>query len=105
MGQRGGKRPGAGRKKEQRTIESEKARETVIRMVTEQLTPIMEAQIESAKGLWYEETFPGGVRKVFKQKPDIAAGKNLLDQTIGKAKETVELHQFEILDDDENSPV
>mgnify|MGYP001600525890 CR=1 FL=1 len=49
----------------------------------------MTAQIESAKGLYYEKIEGDEEIKVYREKPDISAGKNLLDQTIGKAKETV----------------
>lgn len=87
----GGARPGAGRKRGFKAIEAEKARAFVVQKVVEQLGPIMTAQIEAAKGLYYEEKVGDEKVLVFKQKPDINAGKNLLDQTIGRAKETVEV--------------
>lgn len=93
MAQHGGKRKGAGRKKGHKashTIQTEKAREYVIQRITEELEPIMTAQIEAAKGLYFIGK-EGQV--VYQEKPDITAGKNLLDQTIGKAKETVELKE------------
>ena len=46
-----------------------------------------ELTIDNAKGLYYE-TKEG---KIYQREPDITAGKILLDQTIGKAKETMEL--------------
>lgn len=95
MAKRGGIRKGAGRKKATHTIAAEKAREYVINRVAAELEPIMTAQIQSAKGLYYEGEVEGEKVIIYKQKPDINAGKNLLDQTIGKAKETV-AHEGEV---------
>lgn len=89
MGVMGGKRPGAGRKKGFAALEAEKAREYVVRTVTENLGPILLAQMEAAKGLYYEKKTADGDVVIFKEKPDVAAGKYLVDQTIGRAKETM----------------
>lgn len=85
---RGGYRPGAGRKKGSKgthTLAADKAREYTIQRVTSELDPILTAQIEAAKGMYVEVKG----KKVYREKPDVQAGKYLLDQTIGKAKETV----------------
>jgi hypothetical protein len=80
-----------GRPKARHTLQAEQARAYVISRVVNDLLPIMDAQIDAAKGLWYEEITKEGKRRIYKAKPDIFAGKNLLDQVIGKAKETVEV--------------
>ena len=98
----GGFRPGAGRKKAPHTLAAEKAREYVITRVTSELDPIVTGQIEAAKGLWYED-IKDGKKRIYQQKPDIVAAKNLLDQTIGKAKETVEVQQYDLFDDEKDS--
>jgi hypothetical protein len=86
MNKRGGKRIGAGRKKEQRTIESEKAREYMISRIAKELGPIVTAQIESAKGLYFEDK---NKNLIYKIKPDLKAGEYLLNQIVGKYKETL----------------
>jgi len=84
--QNGGKRYGAGRKKAKHTIASEKAREYLITSIVEQLAPIVSAQIDAAKGLFYE----GKEGKVYSRLPDTRVGEYLLNQVAGKAKENVE---------------
>lgn len=88
---KGGKRPGAGRKKGFKAIAAEKAREFVVKTVSENLEPILTAQMEAAKGLYYEKKTEDGEILVFQEKPDINAGKYLIDQTIGKATESLEV--------------
>ena len=73
------------------TIEVSKAREYVVKRVVAELDPIMTAQIDAAKGLYYEETDKFGKKHVYAKEPDLGAAKNLLDQAIGRAKETVEM--------------
>jgi hypothetical protein len=53
---RGGKRPGAGRKKgykEKHTLAKEAAREVLRQLVTAEIEPMVEAQIKHAKGISY----------------------------------------------------
>ena len=53
---RGGKRPGAGRRKgyrEPKTLEKLAARELTRQLVTAELVPLIEAQIANAKGIKY----------------------------------------------------
>ena len=85
--QNGGKREGAGRKKANHTIATEKAREFLISSIVEHLAPIVSAQIESAKGLFYI----GKNGKVYTKLPDTKVGEYLLNQVAGKAIGSVEL--------------
>lgn len=85
--QNGGKRIGAGRKKANHTIASEKAREFLISSIVEHLSPIVSAQIDSAKGLFYL----GKEGKIYTKLPDTRVGEYLLNQVAGKAKESIEL--------------
>ena len=84
----GGKREGAGRKKAQHTIETEMLRARMIEKIAKDFDPIIDAQIESAKGLWYEDEG----KKVYRMKPDTQTGQYLLNQSAGKAKDTVDLN-------------
>lgn len=86
----GGKREGAGKPKGYKashTIKSEQARKYIIERVTAELEPILTGQIEAAKGLYYETVD----KKVYQDKPDNTAAKNLIDQAYGKARETLEV--------------
>lgn len=91
MGKLGGWRKGAGRKKATHTLAAEKAREFLVNKIAGELDPILTAQIESAKGLYYEEVSGDGTKKIWQREPDVNAGKYLLDQAVGKAKESVDL--------------
>jgi len=73
---RGGKQPGAGRPKEKRTIQAEKLREFLIAEVIREKGPIIEALIAKAKT------------------GDIPAIKEVLERTIGKVKETMDVNTF-----------
>lgn len=84
--QNGGKREGAGRKKANHTIASEKAREYLITSIVEHLAPIVSAQIESAVGISYV----GKQGKIYTKLPDTRVGEYLLNQIVGKAKENIE---------------
>jgi len=85
--QNGGKRKGAGRKKANHTIASEKAREFLVSSIVEHLGPIVSAQIDSAKGLFYI----GKKGKIYTQLPNTRVGEYLLNQVAGKAKESVQV--------------
>lgn len=92
MGKNGGKRPGAGRKKAQHTIATEKMREFLVNKIAEEMEPILQAQIDAAKGISFEEVDKDGNRiNVYKKLPDTKAGEYLLNQGVGKPKETTEL--------------
>lgn len=68
----GGKRAGAGRKKEVRTIEKEKAREFIIAFVTARLEPLL--------NMLYKKALKG----------DVIAAKELFDRGYGKAPQAIE---------------
>lgn len=87
MTQRGGKREGAGRKKAMSTIEKEKMREYLIERVRAEMGPIVDAQIALALGVKV-----AGSDDVYVKAPDLNAARYLLDQTIGKARESVDLN-------------
>lgn len=87
---KGGKRPGAGRKpgvKASHTIASENARAYAIQRITKELDPILTAQIEAAKGMYVETD----KKIVYQKSPDLKAGEFLLNQNIGRPKETMEV--------------
>lgn len=84
---KGGKREGAGRPKGFKALAAEQARAHMAKRIADELDPILDAQIESAKGLHYETKD----KKVFTREPDVAAGKYLVDQLVGKAKESVDV--------------
>ena len=95
-GKRGGKQPGAGRKKgtkTQVTIAKEKAREFMIDQIAKELRPIVTAQVEAAKGM-YVQDFIGTLKvKVYQRVPDLKAGEYLLNQATGKPVETVKVEE------------
>ncbi len=70
---RGGKRPGAGRKKEQRTIEKEQARKFIIKKVIASLEPIVNKLILKAK------------------RGDLQATKELFDRAFGRPPQAIEM--------------
>ena len=86
MTQRGGKREGAGRRKAARTIAKEQMREYLIERVRAEMKPIVDAQIALALGVKV-----AGEDGIYEKAPDKDAIKYLLDQTIGKARESLDL--------------
>lgn len=103
----GGKRKGAGRKKGSKgthTLEAAKLREMYLNKVSERFAPIVQAQIDLAEGVLLAE--PGTIvtdpisgkvysARVYREKPDSKSLTYILDQSVGKPKETIE-HQGEI---------
>ena len=92
MSNRGGIRVGAGRKKGLATIKAEEARNYAVQRIAEELEPILSGQIEMAKGAYYEEITDDGERIVYRQMPDPRVASFLINQVIGKAKETTDLN-------------
>ncbi len=89
---KGGARKGAGRKKAQHTIKTEKSREYFINRISAELDPIITAQIEASKGMWFEEVNAKGERiRVYKKGPSLQTGEFLLNHFAGKAREAIEL--------------
>jgi len=89
-----GHKLGKGRPKAAHTIDREKARELLVRTVVKNLRPILKSQVESAKGLWYEKITPTGSICVYKERPNTESAKYLIDQTIGKAKESIQIESI-----------
>ena len=89
----GGQREGAGRPKGAKashTIKSEAMRKKMIEMVNEKLEPLINAYLDSALGLHVEVKGSDGKKRRYQKAPDIAALKSLIDQALGRAKESVE---------------
>ena len=89
---RGGKRLGAGRKKGLASIKAEEARKYMVDRVAGELEPILAAQIELAKGAYYETVDDNGKRIVYRKLPDARVSTYLLNQLVGRAKETVDMN-------------
>ncbi len=85
--QNGGKREGAGRKKANHTIATEKAREFLILEIRKHLAPIVAAQIDSAVGMSYV----GEKGRIYTKLPNARVGEYLLNQIVGKPNMSVEL--------------
>ena len=94
---KGGVRPGSGRKKGSKathTIQAEQARAHFIKRVTDELDPLIDAQLDLAKGVYVEQVVktPSGERqvRVYQKEPENKAIDSLVQQTIGKPKESIE---------------
>ena len=79
MAGKGGARPGAGRKKGYKAIAAEKAREYLVRRIAEELEPITDVILASAKA------------------GDTKSLEYLINQLIGKPKETLEVQEDVVL--------
>jgi hypothetical protein len=88
---RGGKRIGAGRKKGLATVKAEEARNYVVKRIAEELGPILDGQIALAKGMYYEEEDRDGLKQVYYKAPDSHVATFLINQLIGRPKETAEV--------------
>ncbi len=89
---RGGKRIGAGRKKGLATIKAEEARNYAVKRISEELEPILTAQIEMAKGVHYEIEDESGVKVIYRELPNAQVAAYLLNQLIGRPKETMDMN-------------
>lgn len=80
------------------TLLAQEMRRRLIEKVYENFDPILDGQMELAKGLFHAEHpvldestgLMVRAKKIVKEKPDAGTAKYLLDQIIGKAKETIE---------------
>lgn len=102
---RGGKRPGAGRKKGSTTLSKEAARELARELVTAQMSALFEAQIANAKGIKYLVTRDKKTGKfirvgeamasakgeetieVWEKDPSVQAFTDLMNRALDKPKE------------------
>lgn len=89
---RGGRRLGAGRKRGLASIKAEEARKYAVTRIAEELEPILTGQIELAKGSYYETEDENGEKVVYRQLPDPRVAAFLLNQVIGKPKETMDMN-------------
>lgn len=97
---RGGPRPGSGRPKgavSTATRLQMEMKEALVKYVHENFTPFLEAQGDLALGslladhpVFDENTGKMVKAKIYKDKPDGSSLRYLMDQTVGKAKETIE---------------
>jgi len=97
MVQRGGKRPGAGRKigsKSKKTIEQEKALEILREEIRKQWIPLLETKIQLAQGIYVEKKIPMGKNKmkviIYKKQPDSDSLEWLLEMVVGKPTQPIE---------------
>ena len=67
------------------------ARKFLVEEIKKDLEPIVLAQKEAAKGLWYEEISNTGKKRVYQREPDLKTGEFLINQVAGKPKETLEM--------------
>jgi len=84
-----------GRPKSNATILAQKMRLELVKRVKKEFKPLVDAQIDAAKGFYEKRVvkLPGGhtIDKYYLIKPDVSAAKNLIDQAIGKPKDSIEL--------------
>ena len=92
MGTRGGARPGAGRKKGAASIKAEEARKYLNERVAAEIEDIVAGQIELAKGIYSEVETDEGYRRIYRKLPDSKAAEYLLNQVIGRAKESIDMN-------------
>ena len=78
--------------KRKATIQVEQARAYAVKIILSNLDEILQGMTESAKGLWTEQKDKeGNTIKVYQKAPELKASEYLLNQGIGKAKETMEV--------------
>jgi len=87
----GGFRPGSGRKRGMASITAENARAFMLKEIAKDLEPIMAAQKEAAKGLWYEKLTDSGKLKIYQRDPELRTGEYLLNQLVGRPREVIQL--------------
>ncbi len=89
---RGGKRVNAGRKRGVASIKAEEARKYLSERVAGELEEILAGQIELAKGIYSEVETDEGFRRIYRRLPDSKAAAFLINQTIGRPKETLDMN-------------
>lgn len=101
---RGGKRTGAGRKpgsvSEETKMRQEMKRQLVER-VKKEFSGLIDTMISLAKGITVEEEIADGSSKIYFKAPNAEILKYLTDQTLGKAKETLDVHTVKTLTEEE----
>ena len=79
---------GKKRDKPSHTGHTKDARQSILKKIYKHKDALIQGQIESAKGLWYDDPEKG---IVYQRKPNTGVGEYLLNQLIGKPKENVEV--------------
>ena len=87
----GGAGRGQGAKIKPHTLKTAAMRKELVDTVHREFGSILIGQTELAKGLWKEMKVMGKYRRVFQKDPDIRAGEYLINQVLGKPRETVDL--------------
>lgn len=75
-----------GRKKGYKAIQAEKAREYVIKRVSAELAPILDAQIDAAMGMRVMDKDG----RVYTRQPELRTGEYLINQSAGRPVERLE---------------
>lgn len=91
---KGGKQPGAGRPKGtimKHTADAIEMRKKIVETVNKNLTPLLEAKMDLALGHYEEREDKDGAIRVYQKAPDGPAIQYLLNQSVGKPKETMEV--------------
>lgn len=90
----GGARPNSGPKKGakyKKTLEKEAFRAIFMEKMREKFGDIIDAQIELAKGIAIIDKKDDTGERIFDRPPSAEAGKNLIEQTMGKAPQHIEV--------------
>ena len=100
MATRGGKRIGAGKPKGHKashTIETQETRKKIVQMISERTEELMSAKLALALGYTKAITNEAGdIRQVYTVSPDGNAIQYLLNQVIGKPRETIQTLKDEV---------
>lgn len=90
---KGGKRPGAGRKKGSKlakTLEKEQALDFMRKEILKKFTPLLDAKLDLALGHYEMKKDEEGEVRVYKKAPNGSAIEYLFAMVVGKPKEEVE---------------
>lgn len=101
---RGGPRKGAGRKKgsvSEETRIRQALKSKLLERVEKEFGGLMDTMISLAKGITVEEENADGTSKIYFKAPNAEILKYLTDQTLGKAKETLDVHTVKTLTEEE----
>lgn len=91
---KGGYRKNAGRpkgSKDMKTLEKKWFREQFMARMKTEWDSVIDAQIELAKGIAIIDKKDDTGERIFDRPPDSSAGKNLIEQTMGKASDSLDL--------------
>lgn len=89
MGQNGGARPGAGRKRKAEKWAAPIAKAE--KRIADKLPSLIDNMLALAEGVWIEEMNADSARIVYKRAPDRAANEYLINRIMGRPTERKEL--------------